>query len=189
MSLQLQDGKGTRSEQVPISNSLIFGIASVIAMHCNFWPQSAQRQRRKRDSYVPCGLDDDGDDFLTHSLTHSQCLSFLSVFGSRAVGQAVTPSVTLQSPPTSPPFSHSFLCRKFEGEIVGKENWPAWWRGETEKRGKTTEAATDGRNRGGGGWDPSFCLLLAAILFCNAAAAGGRTEWTVQLCMAWRTAR
>ena len=33
-------------------------------------------------------------------------------------------------------------------------------------------------------------LLLAAILFCNAAAAaGGRTEWTVQLCMAWRTAR
>ena len=36
MSLQLQDGKGTRSEQVPISNSLIFGIASAIEMHCNF---------------------------------------------------------------------------------------------------------------------------------------------------------
>ena len=63
MSPQLQDGKGPRSEQVPISSNHFW--------HCNFCPRSAQRQRRRRDSYVPCGLDDDGDDFLTHPLTMS----------------------------------------------------------------------------------------------------------------------
>ena len=77
----------------------------------------------------------------------------MSLFSQRlweSGGQAVTPSVTLQSPPpTSPPFSHSFLCRKFEGEIVGKENWPAWWRGERRRRERREEKQQRRQQMGG----------------------------------------
>lgn len=147
MSLQLQDGKGTRSEQVPISNSLIFGIASAIAMHCNFWPQSAQRQRRRRDSYVPCGLDDDGDDFLTHSLTMSLFSQRLWEPGRRAGRQSLRQSHCNRRQRRRL-FPIHFFVGSLRGKLSERKIGP---RGGGERDGEEREERKN--NRGGNRWE------------------------------------
>ena len=93
----------------------------------------------------------------------------MSLFSQRLWQSSVSvrPSATLQSSSAAAAaFSHSFLCRKFEGEIVGKENWPTKLREEREECGESGRRTAGGGRRekqqrrqqmgtggGGGGWD------------------------------------